>query len=285
MSERSRRQNGTRISNSLAAESNTAASTAARTPAIENNGSEQPKSLLAVYQGKPLRVTLRSLASSTPGGSDASDVHSTSTETEEDAASDSDVLDLQPARRTRASAMRGERPRGYSHQRAAQIDFSSSASIEEHMPPYRGRGDLPFPIHRLLDTRGNVLADKKLCWKKVVAWRKLTQKNQRESIKSDSQLDKALAKEFKKLQAEEKKAEQERDKEARKARRDANRVNNRRNKRARERAMAADTAEEDEGEVEVSLCPLRQCVVGYLTHFLFSFPAHKQPASKCWRAC
>ena len=249
MSERSRRRNGTRISNSLAAESNAGSPAAARNPAIENNGSEQPKSLLAVYQGKPLRVTLRSLAPNTPGVSDGSDVLLSSTETEEDSASGSDVSEVQPARRTRsgirnASAMRGERPRGYSHQRVAQIDFSSSASIEEHMPPYRGRGNLPFPVYRLLDARGNVLRDKKLCWKRVVDWRLLTQKRQRESIKSDSQLDKA--KEFKKLRAEEKKDKEQRDKEARMARRDANRVSNRRNKRARERATAAAEGEEEE---------------------------------------
>jgi hypothetical protein len=199
MFERSRRQNGTRISNSLAAKSDAGSPAAARNPAIENNESEQPKSLLAVYQGKPLRVTLRSLAPNTPGVSDGSDVLLSSTETEEDAASGSDVLEVQPARRTRsgnrnASAMRGERPRGYSHQRAAQIDFSSSASIEEHMPAYRGRGDLPFPVYRLLDARGNVLRDKKLCWKRVVDWRQLTQKRQRESIKSDRQLIKLLQK-------------------------------------------------------------------------------------------
>jgi hypothetical protein len=90
----------------------------------------------------------------------------------------------------------------------------------------------------------------------VVDWRQLTQKRQRESIKSDLQLDKALAKEFKKLRAEEKKDKQQRDKEARTARRDANPVSNRRNKRARERVVAA-AAEGEEDEVEVSLSALQ----------------------------
>jgi hypothetical protein len=136
MSKRKRRRNGTASFNSLAAESNTAAATASQTPAIENNGSGQPKSLLAVYQGKPLRVTLRSLAPNPPDTSDGSDDLSPSTETEEDTASASDASEVQPARRTRsstqrASAMRGEKPRGFSHQRLAEIDFTSSFSIEK----------------------------------------------------------------------------------------------------------------------------------------------------------
>jgi hypothetical protein len=141
------------------------------------------------------------------------------------------------------------RPKGFSWQFAALIDFGCTKSIEEHIPSYKGWGQLPFPVSLLLDKKGVVNPDKKYCYTKVAEWRNLTQKRQREIHDFHKNLDKEL----KKLEAAEKRVA---DRAAREANWNTARNNNRREKRRR--ASAAAAIGEEEQQVSIALVHFHQ---------------------------
>jgi hypothetical protein len=64
--------------------------------------------------------------------------------------------------------------------RAQGIDFTSSAAIEEVIPPYKGSkyGQHPFPTSRLVDARGNTNTDKIWCYQEVGKWRRMSPNEQ-----------------------------------------------------------------------------------------------------------
>jgi hypothetical protein len=141
------------------------------------------------------------------------------------------------------SAMMGPRPKGFSWQHAALTDFGCTKSIEEHIPNYKGRGQLPFPVSLLLDKKGIVNLDKKYCYTKVSEWRNLTQKRQQGIHDFHNKLDKEL----KKLEAAEKRVT---DRAAREENWNTTCNNNRREKRRRMSAAAAATGDGGKGEEE-----------------------------------
>lgn len=114
---------------------------------------------------------------------DVSSTHSNTADGSNDSSDESYAPDSSGMhqRPKKPSAMRGARPNGFSYEAASKIDFSSSYSIHKHMPPYKGRGQLPFPTQSLLDSCGNVNPNLKFCWSKVADWRWMTAKQQKVS--------------------------------------------------------------------------------------------------------
>lgn len=255
MSKRLGRQNGTRFSAPNPVSATTAGATASRTAAIANNGIESPKILTARQGERLLRVRVvwpSTLADDTIDVSSASpDIADESDDSS--ATSDASTATVNHRRPKKPSAVRGERPRGFTYDIADKIDFTSSKSIEEHIPPYKGRGELPFPTYLLLDSRGNVNKDIRTCWSKVADWRRLTKKRQMEVWEFDADLEKVLKKKDRKLRQKEKRDKEEAAAATRKVTNDANRVNNRRARRQSERDAAREATAAEEEEVQVSL--------------------------------
>lgn len=261
MPKRQRRQNGTRISLSNPPSSTTAVATAAETLAVENNGSESPEIANAARGERRLAVRAALPPALADDIDDVSSTHSNTADGSNDSSDESYAPDSSGMhqRPKKPSAMRGARPNGFSYEAASKIDFSSSYSIHKHMPPYKGRGQLPFPTQSLLDSRGNVNPNLKFCWSKVADWRRMTAKQQKLSWKFELDLDGELKKREKMLAEKEQRDAKKREKAVRKAINDANRTNNRRKKRQAERdaareAIAEGGEEEEEDQVSLYSC-------------------------------
>ena len=236
-------QNGTTPGHSLPPDSGSLASTAPESQGIANNAENSPSDLVTNHDGRQLHPTRAQLNS---GSSDSISSHRNINSDDfydsDDASDDSYGSDPRPSKR------RGDGPKGDWKARALEVNWASSASIEELIPPYAGEryGKEPFPIVQLLDVRGNVNPDPYWCYQRVSDWRRLRQRRQLEELEFQRNLDKAIKDKYKKMKAkklhEEEKARKAADKVARKAATDARRIENRRNKRQREREAAAFSA-------------------------------------------
>eukprot|EP00956_Cyclotella_meneghiniana_P039182 scaffold167175_cov42-Cyclotella_meneghiniana.AAC.3 len=188
-------RNGTTKTNSTALNPNDDGSTASSILASENNGSFAPSPAVATLDGRTISMTVRA-SSSPPSAISGSTASSAVAEGSNEGTTAPPLED---------SGGRGVRRGGTL---AQDIDFTSQASIEENIPPYSGKkryGQLPFPLSRLLDDSGNVLADKKTCYQLVTAWRRLTPKEQAKEMKIEDDIRKAEKKAEKKRQQEAKK--------------------------------------------------------------------------------
>jgi hypothetical protein len=103
-------------------------------------------------------------------------------------------------------------------------------------------GKEPFPLNRLLDSRGNINPNPYWCYQQTSDWRRHGQNRQVKELEFERKLDEKIKEKDKKMKAkmlrDEENARKAADKAARKAATDAKRNANRRAKRIREREEA-----------------------------------------------
>eukprot|EP00956_Cyclotella_meneghiniana_P030652 scaffold77903_cov69-Cyclotella_meneghiniana.AAC.2 len=239
------RRNGTTKTNSSALNPNDDGGTASSILASANNGSFAPSPAVATFNGRNISVTVRALSSPTSAISRSTASSAVAEGTDEGITAPPLEGNGRRVLRKRPSQFRGRAPGGNAYvARAQDIDFTSQASIEEHIPPYSGKtryGRLPFPHFRLLDNRGNVLSDKTKCHRLVTAWRRLSPKEQAKQMKYEDGLSKALNSIDDGIKKAEKKAAKEQQQAAKKKQWNETRNKNRnaKRKKAAEDASAA----------------------------------------------
>jgi hypothetical protein len=165
-------RNGTTPGHSFHSHSGSLSPTSPESQGILNSGKNTPSAVVASHDGIQLRPRPASCPHLNPGSTDSSP-SLVGGNSDADDGSDSSVSFAPP--NPRSSKRRGDGPKGDWRARALLVDWTSSSSIEELIPPYAGDrgGKEPFPLHRLLDNRENINPDPYWCYQQVSDWRRL----------------------------------------------------------------------------------------------------------------